>query len=452
MISIKRFSLFIFTFLLITMSFFVNVQAASETTILSEFPDLDSEYIVLMDADSGEIIYENNANEKSYPASTTKLLTALLTVENASLDDNITYSAAAVNSIEYGDANASISIGETLTIEQSLYCLILRSANDVAYGLAEEIGGSISGFSDMMNEKLISLGATNSNFTNPSGLSDSLHYTTPYDMALIAQACFNNKTLMEIIGYESIYTIPPTNKSTFTRYYKHRYQMVAGGEYAYDYSLGGKTGFTYEAGSCLVSFAEKDGLKLICVILNSTDDARYTDTISLFDYYFDNYNKVYFDDSNLSLSTSTLDVLNLTTSFESTNVTSISFSKDAYLLIPKDVSFQDLTSIVTYSENPAYSGDENGFACISYFYNDVTVGSATIFINESETSSVLPGTNGVPLLNSFDTKIIRPTIKFINIWIIIGISLSILIFIFIIFLLVKKNLKRHHYGSKRLHF
>ena len=151
-----------FVFLLIIINISgctVKVNADDKNGLLPDFPDLESRYIVLMDADSGEVLYQNNGYSKCYPASTTKLLTALLTIENSSLSDVVTYSKAAVDSISYGDANASVSEGEELTIEQSLYCLLMRSANDVAYGLGEHIGGTISNFSSMMNDRAADLGA-----------------------------------------------------------------------------------------------------------------------------------------------------------------------------------------------------------------------------------------------------------------------------------------------------
>ena len=268
--KIKKLSILILSiiFIICRPAYTVNVSADDSSALgLPEFPKISSDYVVLMDADSGEVLYSSNADTQCYPASTTKLLTALLTVENCSLTDTVTFSQAAVDSIDYGDANASISPGEELTVEQALYCLILRSANEVAYGLAEHVGQTVSSFASMMNSRIEELGATHTHFTNPSGLSDQFHYTTPYDMALIAQACFNNKTLMKIISHSGVYTIGPTNKSNFTRYYRHRYQMLPGGDYAYKYSLGGKTGYTDDAGNCLVSFAQKDDLRLICVIM-----------------------------------------------------------------------------------------------------------------------------------------------------------------------------------------
>ena len=184
--KINRFLSVLLIVLNFSLIFCKNIVMANEDTLNTpEFPDISSKYVVVMDADSKEVLYSSNPDTRCYPASTTKILTGLITIENKSLDDTVTFSENAIKSLSYGDANASISVGETLTIEQALYCLLLRSANEAAYGLAEEVAGSVSAFASLMNSKAESIGAVNTHFTNASGLSDSFHYTTPYDMALI---------------------------------------------------------------------------------------------------------------------------------------------------------------------------------------------------------------------------------------------------------------------------
>lgn len=452
--KIKKLSILILSILIICQIFNkVNIYADDNETLgLPEFPKISSDYVVLMDADSGEVLYSSNADTQCYPASTTKLLTALLTVENCSLSDTVTYSQAAVDSIEYGDANASISPGEELTVEQSLYCLILRSANEVAYGLAEHVGQTVSSFASMMNNRMEELGATHTHFTNPSGLSDQFHYTTPYDMALIAQACFNNKTLMKIVSHSGVYTIGPTNKSNFTRYYRHRYQMLPGGDYAYKYSLGGKTGYTDDAGNCLVSFAQKDDLRLICVIMKSTDAGRYKDTTALFDYYFNNYHKVYLDNSTSSLSMGQVDILNITGRVSSSSDISIGFADDTYLLVPTSVKLSELTGIVTYSDNPAYAGRDGGFACITYYSGNVNVGNATIMINYTGNDKNT-GLNGVPRASYSTYNPSSDTVFHINILIVAGGIATVCAVTFgIIFISRNFRRRRGHYGSRRLRF
>lgn len=445
-LSILLISIFCVTNLLTT-----DIAAnESEELGLPEFPEITSQNVVVMDADSREVLYSSNQDIRCYPASTTKLLTALLTLENCSLDDEITFSQAAVNSIEYGDANASIVPGETLTIDQALHCLLLRSANEVAYGLAEEVSGSISSFAALMNSKVESIGALNTHFTNASGLTDKFHYTTPYDMALIASECFNSKELMKIAGYSGLYTIAPTNKSNFTRYYKPRYEMLEGGEYAYRYAVGGKTGYTDAAGNCLVSFAQKDDLRLVCVIFKSTSADCYNDTIALFDYYLNNYHKVFIEEYDSAISDSGIDLLSLISEFEATSY-SLGFKDGTYILVPNIVNKEDLVNVITYSDSPAYVGKEGGFACVSFFYDGINVGNATIYINSSLPDNKLPGTDGI-VSRGQNNVLEDSNFFYINIWLIAGISVLTATAVTIIIIMVRK--KHHHinYGSSRIHF
>lgn len=447
----RFFSILLISIFFITNLFVVNVQAdESDELGLPEFPEIESEYVVLMDADSKEVLYSSNEHMRCYPASTTKLLTALLTLENCALDDDITFSQAAVNSIEYGDANASISPGETLTIEQALHCLLLRSANEVAYGLAEEVSGSISSFATLMNSKVESIGAVDTHFTNASGLTDEFHYTTPYDMALIAAECFDSKELMRIAGYSGLYTIAPTNKSNFTRYYKPRYEMLKGGEYEYRYAVGGKTGYTDAARNCLVSFAQKDDLRLVCVIFKSTSADCYNDTISLFDYYLNNYHKIFIEEYDSGISNSGIDLLSLINELDSSSH-SLGFKDGTYILVPNVVDEQDLATIITYSDSPAYVGEEGGFSCVSFFYENINVGKATIYINSTAPNTNLPGTNGVAR-HGQNNVLINSNFFYINIWLIIGIVLLIGTTVTIIIITIKKKNHRINYGSSRIRF
>lgn len=418
-----------------------KVSAAENNLGLPEFPVIESQNIVLMDADSKEVLFSRNQDTKAYPASTTKLLTALLVLENCGLQDVVTYSERAVNSIEYGDANASISPGEELTVEQSLHCLLLRSANEVAFGLAEHVSGNTSSFAALMNSKVVSIGANNTHFTNASGLTDEFHYTTSYDMALIASECFNNKDLMKIAGYAGLYVIGPTNKSTFTRYYTPRYEMLEGGDYAYEYCCGGKTGYTDAAGNCLVSFAQKDDLRLVCVVFNGGATSRYYDTEALFDYYLNNYKKISIDEYDNQITNSDLDLLNLTKDLSNNDNITLSFKEGAYLLVPNEVKKEGLTTIATYSDSPGYSGEEGGFACISFFYENTNVGNATVFIEHT-------------LSNIYENHLVieRTDYFFINIWYILGGIIAVAGIVTIIIVLNRKKWRYSNYISKNLRF
>ncbi len=447
----RFFSILIISILCVTNLLVFNVSANEADELgLPEFPEIASDYVVVMDADSHEVLYSSNPDVRCYPASTTKLLTALLTLENCALNDEITFSQAAVDSIEYGDANASITPGETLTIEQALHCLLLRSANEVAYGLAEKVSGNISSFASLMNSKVESLGAVNTHFTNASGLTDEFHYTTPYDMALIASECFNSKELMKIAGFSGLYTIAPTNKSNFTRYYKPRYEMLEGGEYAYKYAVGGKTGYTDAARNCLVSFAQKDDLRLVCVIFKSTSADCYNDTIALFDYYLNNYHKIFIEEYDSGISDSGIDLLSLIGELEDSSY-SLGFKDGTYILVPNIVKEEELATVITYSDSPAYVGMEGGFACVSFFYGGISVGKATIYINSSSPDSNLPGTNGVVSYGQ-NNVLKNGNYFYINIWLIAGIIVLTAAITAAIIINVRKKQRHNNYGSSGIHF
>lgn len=248
-------------------------------------PEIQSEGAVLIDGTTGALLFEKNGDTRFYPASITKLMTALLVIENANLDDTVTFSATATTNLESGAVSLSIVEGDKLTVRQSLYALLLKSANEVANGLAEHVSGSVENFGRLMTEKAKALGCTNTNFVNPHGLNNSSHYTTPRDMALIARAAFQNETLCKIATTLS-YQIPATKKAearTVTMGHKMMYETDA--RY-YPGIIGGKTGYTSLAGNTLVTGAERDGVRLIAVVMKSKS-THYADTKALLDYGFE---------------------------------------------------------------------------------------------------------------------------------------------------------------------
>ena len=233
---------------------------------------------ICMDADTGAILYGKNINEKHYPASITKIMTALLVVENCSLDETVTFSESAVTGLEAGAVTAFTSAGDQLSVRDCLYALLFRSANEVANALAEHVAGSVSAFADMMNAKAKSLGCRNTHFVNPNGLNDSDHYTTAYDMALIARACMENETFLSIETVDS-YTIGPTQKrpNGLTVTLGHKMKR-SGTAYSDSRVVAGKTGFTSSAGNTLVTMAEEGDRRLVAVVLQDRNPQHYTDT------------------------------------------------------------------------------------------------------------------------------------------------------------------------------
>lgn len=268
----------------------------AETSI----PNIDSLSALLMDMHSGKILFEKNINEKRYPASLTKVMTAIIVLENCQLTDTATVSYNAVMSLSPGYITANLQIGEEFTIEQLLYVLLVGSANDVAIVLAEHTSGSIEAFAELMNQKAKDLGCTSTNFVNPNGVHNENHYSTASDLALIARYAMKNETFRKLVSTTS-YTLPATNKyDRDDRLFTNTNALLIvnnnnrNDNYYYKYATGIKTGFTTPAGNCLIASANKDDLELLIITLNAsqTDEGlsqRYLDAHKLFDYGYNSY-------------------------------------------------------------------------------------------------------------------------------------------------------------------
>ena len=266
--------------------------------LAAEPPEVQSQNVILIDADTGRVLYGKNENDKAYPASTTKIMTALLALENLELDEVLTASSSAISLVPPGYTNIGIKPGEQLTVRQLLYALMLPSAGDAANVLAERISGSVDEFAKLMNRRAIELGMMTTNFTNPSGVHDDRHYTTAHDLAVLSAYAMKNETFREIVKTD-LYIIPPTEYYTEERRLSNTNHLISSrrtSKYYYQYATGIKTGFTNAAKLCLASSAEKNGVSLICVALGAdTIDSvmvDFQDTISLFKYGFDNFRQV----------------------------------------------------------------------------------------------------------------------------------------------------------------
>lgn len=296
----KRILTFILT-LTMALSFCVNSFAATTTATtsqpqtgasygtssLSGAPDIVAESAVVMDANTGTVLYGKEADTKRYPASITKVMTALLAVENCQMSDVITYSNSAVNGIEAGSSTAGINVGAKLTVEDSLYALMLVSANEAAAAIAEHISGSTTEFAKLMTKRAKELGCTNTQFKNPHGLPDEEHYTTAHDMGLILKEAMKHQEFRKIAGTIS-YTLKKSDTLTDTlELWNHAKILRKNSDYYYEYAEGAKTGFTQVALNTLVTYAQKDNVELICVILKDHGaDNSYTDTANLFKWAF----------------------------------------------------------------------------------------------------------------------------------------------------------------------
>jgi len=244
-----------------------------------------SEAAILIDARTGQILYQKNMHKKMYPASITKVMTALIALEEGNLNSIITMSDTAVFSIGIGTSHIALDSGEKLALKHALYALAISSANDAANGIAEHVGGSLEGFASLMNNRAKKAGAYNTNFTNAHGLHDDEHYTTAYDMARITIAALKIPEFREIFTSER-YEMPPTNKQSEARIFWRGNSMVTG-KYEYEGVVAEKTGWTSVSQHTLVTAAEKDGRLLISVVMNSLHPRdKWADATALFDYGF----------------------------------------------------------------------------------------------------------------------------------------------------------------------
>ena len=244
-------------------------------------PTVSAEAAILYDATTKQVLFEKNSTKAMYPASTTKLLTALLAAEKLNMSDTLTFSQSATENLESGAITAGMKKGDTMKVEDAMYAMLLRSACEVANGLAEKVSGSQSAFAELMNQRAKELGCTGSNFANASGLNSTTHYTTAADMALITAAALDNATVRKIVQTTN-YTLPATaNRAALA--IKTGNKMATGGTESYAGYVGGKTGYTSKAGSCLTGEVEYNGHKLVAVVFKA-NTTQYKDSKALFDY------------------------------------------------------------------------------------------------------------------------------------------------------------------------
>lgn len=361
----KKICITLFLFLIIFVS-------GGTSTYAYTIPDTYSSACLLMEEITGKILYSKNANSIMYPASTTKIMTAILTLENCNLSDTAVVSHNAVFSIPSGYSTASLVEGEVLTIEQLLNVLLIPSANDAAVVLAEHIAGSVEAFSDMMNSKAVELGCLNTHFVNPNGIHNENHYSTAYDLALIGKYAMQFPTFKEISS-KTRYTLPITNAyskedrifNTTNDLIKPNYSSSPT-NYYYKYATGGKTGYTDPAGQCIVATATKDNVSLIAVTLHGdfTEDnlsQRALDCKALFEYGFNNFSMVSIAKkgdvaSNMKVPNATKDSSSL----------DLLYSDDIYAFVPNGFDTSSVTPNIKLSSTFAPIAQDTILGTISY--------------------------------------------------------------------------------------
>lgn len=400
-----------------------------------EGPNIQATAGCVIDMESGAFLYSKNMDEKFYPASITKLLTVLVALENAELTDTVTFSEDSISFLEYGDAHIGMKPGEEISMEDALYAILLASANEVSYAVAETVGtnnlgGDYSTFIEKMNERAKELGCTSSSWKNPNGLHNEEHYTSAHDMALIAAEVYKHEEFRTIMK-EYEHRIGFTNLTQEERVFQQNHKMLwDGNQYYWELATGGKTGYTDQARTTLVTMAEDGNLKLACVVLKDYGPVAYDDTRAMMEYVFENFNKVSLAEQELSDQIESL------------------VDEGAYVLLPEGVDFAEVECEIKEEENGdskngsaifTYEGQVIGIASVmlsdTFFKVDDTVAGDSLSKQESKDSI------------SKTTKIIEKL--FVGIMLIVGITAVIVVIIFIRNYCILKSRKKRRRKHKR---
>ncbi|WP_343210621.1 D-alanyl-D-alanine carboxypeptidase family protein [Anaerolentibacter hominis] len=433
-----------------------DVPIDSSDYVWEAGPKIQGKSGIIMDSSTGAVLYEKNPDKVLYPASLTKIMTALLALENASLSEKVTFSEDAIRKTE--GSSIGIKIGETITMEECLYGLMLESANAVAYAIAEHIAGSVEAFAQMMNDRAAELGCTNTNFTNPHGLHDENHYTTAHDLALISQAALKNSMFRTIVSTQT-YIIPETEMTNEVRHLNNHHQMLYPNnfpQYKYDACIGGKTGYTQASGYSLATFAKKDGMQLICIILKSKSPYEkkneYTDTISLLDYCFENFSQEPVSSFQKNLASSSLNLFSKYTSLFDSTDSLLNLSGDGLVTLPKNATADQIEETLNVYPSPQTENGQNIVGTVTYSLGGRVLGQADVTFRPQQTyqliSSEAPATPVIEPKKELKDVFTRP----------VRIALLVvgILFVIILLLLLYNRLvilpRRRRLSSRARHF
>ena len=448
--------LFLYTFSAQTMTAnAINYREAAEarkslpvqSNEIENWPDgpaISAQSAILMEVKTGTVLYAKNVHDKMYPASTTKILTALIAAEECDMDEIVTISEEAVHCYNWReDSNAGLLVGTQITMEQTLYATLVGSANDAAYAAGEHVSGSMEAFSKKMDEKFAELGCLNSHFVNANGLHDDNHYTTAYDLALVARAVFQNELLTKMAStpHYEIPTSPTQPKEDLVLHCKNK--LLPGKAYAYEYWVGGKTGYTDDSRQTLVSCAEKDGMKLVCVIMKEESPNQFTDTIELFNYGFSNFQLLNVSENEEKYTIDTSALFNTDKDVLGSSKPILSLNTSNYILLPITAKFEEATSSLTYDDT-----DNTTVATISYEYSGVPVGTASVdlaiedkYVFDFERQST------EPIAETVTPEEEKPVI-FLNIIKIILVVIGLAVLAIIIFI-IRAAIKNYQFAKRR---
>lgn len=374
----KRMTAVLLTLVLVAAAVPYRVQAEE---YWPEGPEITCPSAVVMEVNTGTVLYAKNSHEQLYPASITKIMTALLAIENCRLDETVVFSKDAVYKNEGNTSHIARDYNEEMTMEDCLFAVLLMSANECAYAVAEHVGAKLGGdystFIDLMNARAKALGCEDTHFNNCNGLPDEEHVVSAHDMALIASEAYRNETFRIISGTKS-YTIPPTNKHEDPTYCYNHHRMIYPwkGErrYLWENATGGKTGYTNAAKNTLVTYAEKDGLTLVCVVMRADAPNHYQDTRTLLDYCFENFHAMNISENETRLESGNLE----NTGILNDNGAFVSLDQNAYIVMPRATEFTDAAYELLKSGD---TGDS--MARLTYTYRERMVGQAKIVVTKA---------------------------------------------------------------------
>ncbi len=356
--------------------------------------EITSPNAILIEMESGKVLYEKEADKPIYPASTTKILTTIMAIENCDLNEEVTASYNAIMSVPWDGSTAAIQVGETWTVQQLVDAMMVCSANEAANIIAEHIGGDIESFASMMNARAKELGATSTNFVNPNGLHDENHKTTARDMALIARyGMLNLPSFRKAVTLQK-FSLPNTSiydkgNRNFTN---TNTMIIPDSTYFYEYCTGIKTGYTSKSLNCIVASAKKDGVELIAAVFGATGALNRTnDTKALFEYGFSQLKNEKFLSAN-----SIIDNIKINGASLDANTVDLVISGDITHTIPIDKSITDYPPVITLNNNikaPIESGDILGTISydiegVSYNYNLIARNSVGHILNNVKTAVV----------------------------------------------------------------
>ncbi|MBQ7918670.1 MAG: D-alanyl-D-alanine carboxypeptidase [Lachnospiraceae bacterium] len=416
-----------------------------------EGPVTSAEAAILIEAETGVILYDKNIHKQEYPASTTKILTTLIALEECEMDEWVTFSHKAVFDVPYDSNHIAMDEGEKLTVEDCLKAILMRSANEVSYAIAEHICGSDwENFAPIMNERAKELGCLNSNFVNPNGLPDENHVTTAYDLAMIGREFFRQDVLCEMTKTRMLHILP-TEYQEDEKMEVNKMELIPGGDYEYEYLVGCKTGYTDDARSCLVSCAEKDGMRLICVVLRDEAPYQYEDTIALFNYGFENFRKVVVSEAETKYSMDSDGLFYGENDIFGNSQPILSMNEEDYVVLPKTVDFSEAKSEISYEDVAPGQA-----AVVNYTFSGEFVGSASIDLVKSQVETYkfeteAPAQELTSVADQKAEETTPPSFLFIDVWkvlrYVLFAAIGVAIIIGVIFFF-----KNYHFSERRNRF